>query len=278
MSIYIVGDIHACANSLKKLLATVQFEPGRDQLFAVGDLIGRGPHALETVTFLRSLGDAFQSVLGNHDLHFLSVAAGIMPRNPKHRTDVLMDSADREAIVNWLRNMPLALAHQEKFLLVHAGFHPQWSLTDTTEYAKEVESQLSSSNWRELLKNMYGNSPANWSLSLSGYDRYRFIINVLTRMRYLRPDGSLNLDWKEAVQIPAPEPLEPWYTFCSALDRTVFFGHWASLAGSTGRSDIVGLDTGCVWGESLTLFDWQTKERISCANCETSNSTERLNL
>ncbi|CUS48261.1 MAG: bis(5'-nucleosyl)-tetraphosphatase ApaH [Idiomarinaceae bacterium HL-53] len=268
MSIYLVGDIHACVNTLQRLLSEVNFQPGRDQLYAVGDLIGRGPNALSTLQYLHSLGDAFQSVLGNHDLHFLAVAAGIMPSQPKHQTADILASSESMKWIEWLRHMPLVIASDRGFTLVHAGIHPAWQLTDITHYAKEVETELQGSDWRELLKNMYGDTPQNWSLSLSGYDRYRFIINVLTRMRYLRPDQSMNLEWKEAVHKAAPEVLEPWYNFWPILDRVLFFGHWAALNGQTQRSDIVGLDTGCAWGESLTLYDWQTKEKISCENTD----------
>ncbi|RTE85626.1 MULTISPECIES: symmetrical bis(5'-nucleosyl)-tetraphosphatase [Gammaproteobacteria] len=268
MSAYIVGDIHGCERTLKKLLAELQFNPSKDTLWSVGDLIGRGPRALETLEYLMGLGNSFRCVLGNHDLHFLAVAHGIKPQNPKDNTQAILSSSKFNLIESWLREQPLLDKKSDKFAIVHAGIHPAWNLELASQLADEVSKSLQSKDFKKILENMYGNKPENWSLSLSELDRYRFIINVLTRMRYLRPDQSLELSWKAPTDKAKPEPLEPWYTFWPAVPQTIFFGHWAALAGKTQRNDIIGLDTGCVWGENLTIYDWSKQERISLANCD----------
>lgn len=268
MSSYIIGDIHGCEKTLKALLAQVDFNPSKDTLWSVGDLIGRGPRALNTVKYLMSLDNDFRAVLGNHDLHFLAVANKLMPQKDKDCTSELLNSPQCNRIQDWLRATPLLQDSSEGFMLVHAGIHPSWTLHDAQSLANEVSERLQSKKMPDLLKSMYGDEPENWALSLSKTDRYRFIINVLTRMRYLRSDRSLELNWKESLEKAAPEPLQPWYTFWPKMDKKVFFGHWAALNGKTERDDIIGLDTGCVWGKSLTLYDWTRQEKISQNCCD----------
>lgn len=264
MSRYIVGDIHGCFDTLQALLAEVGFEPGCDDLWAVGDLIGRGPKALKTLSYLHQLGDSFQCTLGNHDLHFLAVAAGLRPVKTQDRTQEILDSEQARQLIDWLRHQPLTLRDIESDIFVsHAGIPPQWSVADTQAYAQEVEHVIQGPALKQLLTTMYGNEPSMWHSSLPENDRYRFIINALTRMRYCRPDGALELATKSSPQQEEPAGLKPWYTFRPVENTTLFFGHWAALSGKTGRKDIIGLDTGCVWGERLTLHDCSRNERIS---------------
>src|SRR5690554_4231181 len=197
MSRYIIGDIHSCFASLQSLLEKVDFNPSRDELWAVGDLIGRGPEPLRTLNYLYRLGNAFQCTLGNHDLHFLAVYSGQQPARESHNTRELLLASNISNLVHWLRHQPLTLSDPaSKVFVSHAGIPPCWNTVQANEHAVEVEDILTNNNWQQLLTHMYGDLPNKWCSSLFGYDRYRFIINALTRMRYCTPDGNLELSCK----------------------------------------------------------------------------------
>ncbi len=230
---YIVGDVQGCCDALDRLLEKIGFSPSRDQLVVLGDLINRGPKNVATLQRLRGLGASATCLLGNHDLHLLAVAHGV---RKAHEGDTLADilaSPERDAWIAWLREHRLAV-HQQGWLMVHA------------------EAHLRSDDMRAFLTVMYGNEPSRWDESLQGADRLRFAVNVLTRIRFVTPDGRLELKAKEG-RAGAPAGLVPWF---DAPDRRtqgvpIAFGHWSSL-GLVNRPDLLGLDTGCVWGGQLT--------------------------
>lgn len=269
MARYIIGDIHGCYQSLRKLLSEVDFNPSQDELWAVGDLIGRGADSLRTLTYLERLGAAFQCSLGNHDIHFLAVYNGLKPNQPSLRLTALLAAENINKLVTWLRYQPLTLFDQTQEIFVsHAGIPPAWSINQAQTYAREVEYILTSPAWLDLLAELYGNEPSKWCSSLLGFDRYRFIVNALTRMRYCFNDGQLELTNKMSPEQTDQQQLQPWYSFRPASTVTLFFGHWAALAGKTDRNDIIGLDTGCVWGGLLTLYDCQRHEKVSVQSVE----------
>jgi len=262
MSTYFVGDIQGCYTELDALLTRVNFNPDNDTLIAVGDLVARGPDSLRVVERFMALGESATSVLGNHDLNLLSVLHGLRPANPNDQLDSLLNisAAKRERLVEWLCHRPLLIQH-DNFTVTHAGIYPWWSLQQAAELAHEVEAQLQTGQVTQLLQAMYGNEPAHWSSSLSGFDRYRFIVNAFTRMRYCKSDGALNLKSKESPQHNSTSNLKPWFHWWpEQLNHWVIFGHWAALQGHTNRRDIIALDTGCVWGNNMTLMQWP--ERI----------------
>lgn len=264
MKTYLVGDIHACLNPLTAVLNEAQFNPQHDRLIAVGDLIGRGPQPLQTLEFLYSLGDAFICTLGNHDFHFLAVAAQARTNKDNFGFTPILQSPKVHTYIDWLRQMPLCIFDIERhFFVSHAGISPQWSTKQASLLAKEVEQYLQSSHWHQLFASMYGNYPDLWHPELAGMDRYRYIINAFTRMRYCRPDMSLELSYKDSPNKPSPEQLKPWYSFRGNENLTYFFGHWASLCGKTNRPDVIGLDTGCVWGGKLTLYCLETGQTFT---------------
>ncbi|WP_185960780.1 symmetrical bis(5'-nucleosyl)-tetraphosphatase [Aliidiomarina halalkaliphila] len=259
MARYIIGDLHACLTPLKRLLAAVDFNPRHDQLWSVGDLIGRGPEPQATLEYLVGLGPAFQCVLGNHDLHALAVLCDIRPPNPKDNTGALLYGPDRDFWIQWLRQQPLLLTDPQRLqVVVHAGLLPSWTVDQATSYATDVENTLRSHRFVQFLEQMYGNEPAQWSNDLHGIERQRFIVNALTRMRYLRPDGSLDFGQKEHPSQVDRAEFTPWFEQWPQSPWTIFFGHWAALRGDTQRTDIRALDTGCVWGEQLTLINAET--------------------
>ena len=254
MPTYVVGDIQGCHDQLIRLLETVKFNPKKDKLWAAGDLIARGPKSLETLEFLYSLGSAFDTVLGNHDLHLLAIANGLRKAKPSDKLAPLLQSKHLNKYCDWLRSKPLATELNQEYLLTHAGLYPNWSSKKALKYSEEVQQILSSDNWLELIANMYGDSPNIWDKSLSGIRRWRFIINAFTRMRFVTNDLALDFACKTSPS-DAPSNLKPWFEISNKKNKhKLVFGHWAALVGNTGNERIYALDTGCVWGNTLTIL------------------------
>jgi bis(5'-nucleosyl)-tetraphosphatase (symmetrical) len=260
MRTYVIGDLQGCAHEAGLLLE--QIESGARILF-VGDLINRGPDSLGALRRIKALSDAsdgrVDALLGNHDLHLLAVAVGARKTSRSDTLDEILAAPDRDALIAWLRRRPLALfvdatsACEGRFLLVHAGVAPQWTAAQTMALAAEVESVLRGDHWIEFLGQMYGNEPDRWDDSLTGIARLRCIVNALTRMRLCWPDGRMDFAHKESDKGPEGSGLQPWFDLPGrrTLDVTVVFGHWSAL-GLVLRPNLVGLDSGCVWGGKLT--------------------------
>ncbi|NKB33503.1 MAG: symmetrical bis(5'-nucleosyl)-tetraphosphatase [Pseudomonadales bacterium] len=273
MSTYVVGDIQGCYKPLKKLLKRVKFSPAQDKLWCVGDLVNRGPRSLETLRFLQDMDDAVEIVLGNHDLHFIAIHEGCAPARTKDTLAKLLAAEDCDQLSNWLRQKPLVHFDcidtrngHENFLMVHAGVAPCWSLQQTLDLAAEVELALEGDDFRGFLKNMYGDEPIRWHEDLHGYDRLRTITNYLTRIRFCDDIGSLRLDIKEGL-CAAPDGFKPWYEYENISHKaTILFGHWAALEGKTGKQRVYALDTGYVWGRTLTMMRLEDHRFYSIAN------------
>ena len=249
--IYLIGDVQGCCDAFERLLAAIGFSPSRDRLVVLGDLVNRGPGSLATLQRLRGLGDAATCLLGNHDLHLLAVACG---GRKAHRSDTLaevLDAPDREAWLEWLRQRRMAVM-ESGWLCVHAGVVPQWNRDDTLARAAEVEAMLRSDALDEFLHVMYADEPLRWSPALEGNERLRFIINVLTRIRFVDASGALDLKTKEGAG-GTPPGFYPWFEAPGRRTAGVpiAFGHWSTL-GLVNRPELLALDTGCVWGGSLT--------------------------
>jgi bis(5'-nucleosyl)-tetraphosphatase (symmetrical) len=253
---YAIGDIQGCCDELKALLARCNYSADRDELWFVGDLVNRGPQSLETLRFVRSLGANATVVLGNHDLHLLALAHGSKRKSKDGDTlDAILDAPDRDQLLEWLEGRPLAVYDEPRGdLLVHAGLAPEWTPREAAKYAREVEAVLRD-DARSLFDAMYGNKPDKWDASLRGTDRMRFVINVFTRMRFCTRDGRVDLKAKDAPG-EQPEDLVPWFDVPGRASRDVrvVCGHWSTL-GLKRRKDLLALDTGCVWGGSLTAVN-----------------------
>ena len=206
---YLVGDLQGCCDAFERLLAEIGFSPSRDQLVVLGDLVNRGPDSLGTLKRLRALGDAATCLLGNHDLHLLAVAHGVRKARKDDTLDDVLGSKKRAEWLDWLRRR--RMAHRlDGWLLVHAGVVPQWDAEQTLALAAEIEALLRGPELAEMLQQMYGNEPAQWSESLQGAERWRFVINVLTRIRFCTPEGRLELKAKEGADA-APPGFKPWF-------------------------------------------------------------------
>lgn len=252
MSTYAVGDIQGCFEEFHRLLRLVDFAPGRDRLWLVGDLVNRGPGSLEALRLVKSLGNAAITVLGNHDLHLLTVAAG---HTRLHRRDTLrpiLEAPDREELLAWLRTRPLIHA-EGSFVLVHAGLIPGWTVAEALERAGEVQAALAGPLHDELLRVLYGNEP-DWADELSGWARLRAIVNVCTRLRFCSPDGRMEFDEKRGAE-HAPEGYAPWFKIPErrSATHTLICGHWSSLELRL-EPRVWMLDSGCLWGGPLTAI------------------------
>ena len=248
---FLIGDVQGCADALERLLAEIGFSPSRDRLVVLGDLVNRGPQSLRVLRRLHGLGDAAVCLLGNHDLHLLAVAHGV--RAP-HRSDSLQDilaAPQRDALTDWLRHRPLT-ARLDGWFCVHAGVVPGWTTERAEALAAEVEHELRSTHAATFLQAMYGNEPRHWHDDLQGLERWRFITNALTRLRFCTPQGDLEFDTKENAAA-APAGHQPWFEIPgrASQGQPIAFGHWSTL-GLLDRPDLLGIDTGCVWGGQLT--------------------------
>ena len=249
--IYLIGDLQGCCDAFDRLLAEIGYSPSRDTIHVLGDLVNRGPRSLAVLERLAGFGASAVCLLGNHDLHLLAVARGV---RPLHRSDTvrdILDSPHRARWLDWLRHQRMAVqAHG--WLMVHAGVAPQWGAAETLALAAEVESMLRGPAHGEFLDTMYGNEPARWDHGLTGLARWRFIVNALTRIRFCEADGTLDFALKEGAD-RAPPHLMPWFDVPgrATAGHPIAFGHWSTL-GDLDRPDLLALDSGCVWGGSLT--------------------------
>ncbi|MBS0607994.1 MAG: symmetrical bis(5'-nucleosyl)-tetraphosphatase [Proteobacteria bacterium] len=269
MALYCVGDIQGCDAAFERLLCEIGFSASRDTVYLLGDLVNRGPRSAAVLRRCMQLGDSVRALLGNHDLHLLAAAHGVRPPSRRDTLQGILQASDREAMLDWLRRQPLArrLRHGgEDLLLVHAGVLPQWTADDVLTLAAEVEAELRGPRLPGFLRQMYGNSPDLWGAELQGMDRLRIIVYALTRLRFCTPEGRMEFDSTESAAQP-PAGLLPWF---DAPDRRtrgtlIAFGHWSTL-GWFSRPDVLGLDTGCVWGGCLSAvrFGATLAEREQC--------------
>lgn len=266
MANLLIGDVHGCYNELVKLLEQAHYSPAQDCLWFTGDLIARGKQSLEVLRFIKSLGSQAKVVLGNHDIHLLSIHAGLKKSKPKDYLDALLAAPDCDELIDWLRHQPLLqLEPNLKLVMTHAGIPPNWSLEDAVELSCFVEKRLQSDNYQKWLDKLYGNKPTQYSLSLSKSEKLRYSCNALTRMRYCYPDGELELTCKVAPD-KAPSPLKPWFSYPSKVIEQgycIAFGHWAALEGKWTPAQIYALDTGCCWGGKLTLLNIESQTIFS---------------
>jgi len=254
MATYAVGDIQGCFNSLERLLDKCAFSPARDRLWLVGDMVNRGPKSLETLRFIKSLGNLALPVLGNHDLYLLMVAEGGAKARGKDDTlQPILEAADRDDLLDWLRRQPLC--HVEgHYCMVHAGLLPQWTTQQARALAREAETTLQGRKYREFIANMWGSKPDCWSDDLSGWPRLRVIVNAMTRMRFCTPEGVMDFRVKGEV-CKAPEGYVPWFEVPGrrSADNVLITGHWSAL-GLKVMPNLLAIDSGCLWGGSLTAI------------------------
>jgi bis(5'-nucleosyl)-tetraphosphatase (symmetrical) len=272
MGLYLIGDVQGCDSALERLLDEINFSPSRDTLYLLGDLVNRGPASLAVLRRMQKLGGAAQCILGNHDLHALAVAAGVQPLGSGDTLGELLDAPDAPQLLDWLRQRPMGL-YAHGMLMVHAGVLPQWDATQTIAACEDVERVLRQKDYADLLRDMYGNTPAQWHDNLRGMQRLRISINALTRIRFCSADGEMEFATKDGAGA-APTGMMPWFDVPGrkTANVTVAFGHWSTL-GLINRPDLIALDTGCVWGGCLSALriDGGRRELVQ-VQCAPNNS------
>ncbi|WP_020565599.1 symmetrical bis(5'-nucleosyl)-tetraphosphatase [Methylosarcina fibrata] len=275
MAIYAIGDIQGCFDELLRLLETVSFDPKADQLWFTGDLVNRGPKSLETLRFVKSLGNSAITVLGNHDLHLLAAASAPAIARKKNSLDPVLEAPDRDELLDWLRHRPL-LHYSDNYCLIHAGLPPQWDLQQALQMARLAEQALRAPDHQVFIGRMYGNEPSLWSPDLTGIARLRFIVNCLTRMRYCDEQGRLDFD-HNGPPGTQPDHLMPWFEAPNRKNSElrIVCGHWSSLGYYEGHN-CYAIDTGCLWGGQLTalrLGDPVRRFSIDCPRRQNPNKS-----
>lgn len=268
MATYAIGDLQGCYREFVALLEALNFSEG-DQLWLVGDLINRGPDSLATLRRVKALGTQAQVVLGNHDLHFLATYYAQRQPTRSDTFDELLAAPDVDELAEWMRAQKLLVLDETLgYAMTHAGIPHIWTVQEAQQYALEVEAVLAGRNeqvdYLSFFRAMYGNVPDIWSADLIGIPRYRMITNYLTRLRLIDRDGRMDFAHKGSPD-EASDGWSPWYTLWG-FDRQrvhLLFGHWAAIDGRTERDDIIGVDTGCVWGRRMTAYNLHNGERTS---------------
>jgi bis(5'-nucleosyl)-tetraphosphatase (symmetrical) len=263
MATYAIGDVQGCFDELQALLARLDFDSRQDRLWFVGDLVNRGPQSLEVLRFVRDLGERAVTVLGNHDLHLVCVFEGYEKPRQGDTLRRVLDAPDARELVDWLRSRPLM--HVERnYAMVHAGLLPQWTVSMACALAQEVQRALAAPDYGEFLAHMYGGAPDRWDEALTGWDRLRVLVNAMTRMRFCTPEGRMNV---RAKGREPPAGYLPWFDARPArAEPAIVCGHWSTLGLKLGER-LAALDTGCVWGGSLSALrlDDRALTQVACA-------------
>ena len=266
MATYAIGDIQGCYSSFQHLLGHIDFNPARDRLWLVGDLINRGSGSLEVLRWVYQYQSSIVTVLGNHDLHALAVAEGFVDSHDSDNLQALLDAPDRDQLFSWLRHQSMIYA-EHGYLMVHAGLLPQWNARQALALGAEVEAALRSPDYRDFLAQMYGNLPNHWDEQLQGIDRLRLITNALTRLRVCTLEGGI--DFKFKGKLPdVPAGYMPWFDVPErqSADTVIICGHWSAL-GLQLRENLFAIDTGCLWGGALTALRLEDRQvfQVPCS-------------
>ena len=255
MAHYVIGDVQGCYSELQALVKKIKFNPNKDKIIFAGDLVNRGNQSLEVMEFCMKYKGSIKAVLGNHDFYLLYL---IEHQKKNKSLKKVLESRNIQKYHSWLKKLPLLLEvkikeTKETFWISHAGIPYLWDMRMAKKLSKEIQAGMKDDSYK-ILENIWGDTPKIWNPDLKGYKRSRTIINYFTRMRFLGKDGSLKL---KAKKNKADEIHIPWFnqTIKNLKDNQyIIFGHWAALEGKTKLTNIIGVDTGCVWGNKLTAI------------------------
>lgn len=269
MAQYAIGDLQGCYDPFRRLLDKLSFDPAKDKIWLTGDLVNRGPKSRRTLRFVKSLGSSAITVLGNHDLHLLALAHDVKFRKSHYNAFwKILGREDSDDLLEWLRIQPLAHYSPElNTLMVHAGIPPSWTVKKTLALAAEVETTMRGEEYDNFLENLYGNEPDQWTGKLAGWDRLRFIVNALTRMRMIDQDGRIDFT-HTGPPTKGGKGLTPWFAAPGAKwhGTRIVFGHWSAL-GLIVNEQLIAVDTGCVWGRQMTAVKLTKKPKVTAVQC-----------
>ncbi len=257
--------------SLERLLQAIEFQPGRDDLWLVGDLVNRGPRSADLLRWAREHESSVMCVLGNHDLHLLARAAGVAPEKRRDTLDDVLNAPDGPRLLSWLRRRSLFQV-DGAHALVHAGLHPAWTVTAARSHAAELEELLRGASFQELLTaSASAGAARTWDPALTGPDRWRALLAYLVRVRTLRADGRIEPDF-DGHPAAAPVGCSAWFDFPDPAwaTHTITFGHWSALGLDLGAHHLA-LDTGCVWGRQLTAIRLHDRQVVQVKSAEAAS-------
>ncbi|HHU95091.1 MAG TPA: symmetrical bis(5'-nucleosyl)-tetraphosphatase [Alcaligenaceae bacterium] len=264
-NIWVIGDVQGCAHSLSQLLQQPELDQPQARFVFVGDLVNRGPDSAGVLRLIRDLGPRARTVLGNHDIHLLGVAAGVRKQSASDTLGSVLQAPDSQTLIDWLRQQPLAL-HLAGHLIVHAGLHPSWKLRTVLKLAKQVQTTLQAKDWKTRIGDLFGNKPDRWSKELEGLDLQRYTVNVLTRLRHFDANGRIDTKYKGAPKHGSG--VTPWFAMPERrIEMPVVFGHWSTL-GLYLQADVIGIDTGCLWGGQLTAIRLSDRKIVQVPNSD----------
>ena len=235
-----------------RLTAELSFDPRQDRLIFAGDLVNRGPDSAEILRWCRAQGDAVTGVLGNHDIHLLACDRDPDQVRAKDTITDVLEAPDRHELIEWLADRPLwidALGH----VIVHAAIHPDWSIEQARDIAKEIEAELRGAG-RDAIFASWRTGTGRWEPSGSPVLRATSGLAILTRMRCVTAAHTQDFSWSGPLG-GVPKGLLPWFRARSRApgDPTICFGHWARL-GHYQEPGFVCLDSGSVYGRELTAY------------------------
>ena len=254
MAHYVVGDVHGCYDTLMALVKKIQFNPANDTLYCVGDMVGRGPKPLDVLRYILNTANVYVT-LGNHDLWCMAIAYGCYDDKNSEFYGLFKTPQDLELLDQWRDSSKMLIKNDElKIIVTHAGLPPQWSLHQAQCLASEMEQALRGKNFKRVLAALEGDDPHCWHEGLTGDDRYRYVVNALTRMRFCDANGCLDFNEKNVITSQYHH-LKPWFEWPHALENyRLFFGHWAALKGVSSKDNIIATDTGCIYRGFLTVY------------------------
>ena len=280
MAVWAIGDIQGCFDSFQKILKKIKFDPKVDTLWVAGDLVNRGDKSLETLNYLYSIKDSIKVVLGNHDIALISAYAGIKKSNKTIQP--ILDAPNAKELVDWLRHQPfLHWDYKLGYAMAHAGISPQFDFGMAITYASRIEKKLQGRNYKAWLKHMRKTSSNKFNSRAKPLDIEKYILSSFISMRFCEEDGKLDFKQKGSPTVTKGlyKGLYPWFACPSrrSFPLKIVFGHWSTLVNETNLkyyndSNVLGLDTGCLWGRRLTVARLDTKEpiviQIECDGCQ----------
>jgi len=278
MAVWVVGDIQGCFDSFQELLAKIKFDPKLDELWVAGDLVNRGDKSLETLNYLYSIKESIKVVLGNHDIALISAYAGVKKSN--ETIQPILDAPNVDELIDWLRHQPfLYWDFKLGYCMAHAGISPQFDFGMAIRYASRIEKKLQGRNYKAWLKHMFKVSSNKFNAKASSMDIDKYILSAFTAMRFCEDDGRLDFKQKgtPSEYKVFKKGLKPWFACPTRRSMTlkIVFGHWSTL-GYYQDSNVLALDTGCLWGKALTAARIDVEEPIIVqVNCKAKQEIKK---